>query len=130
MSVTSLRTTTATTRSFRWPVLAPTRRALLRLQAARVSRQVIDELVDRREPRHGHQPHVARLDELADRYATLGGEPSDLLGRRRTSGGGAFDGLRRTLRARHDAWLRRELDAAQTARAHRHEIGGDFSVLP
>jgi hypothetical protein len=34
------------------------------------------------------------------------------------------------LQARRDEWLRRELDAGHTVRAHRHEIGGDFSVQP
>jgi hypothetical protein len=34
------------------------------------------------------------------------------------------------LQARHDGWIRRELDAAQTARAHRREIGGDFTIAP
>ena len=52
----------------------------------------------------------------------------DLLGRRRTFR--AFSTLRQGLQARHDEWLRRELDAGQTARTHRHEIGGDFSVQP
>ena len=58
----------------------------------------------------------------------LGGRISDLLGRRRTFH--VFSTLRQGLHARHNEWLRRELEAGQTVRAHRHEIGGDFSVLP
>ena len=54
-------------------------------------------------------------------------QPTHLLGRRRTFR--VFGALRQALQARHDEWLRRELDAGQTARAHRHEIGGDFNVL-
>jgi hypothetical protein len=45
----------------------------------------------------------------------------------------AFSWTRRALirlEARHDNWMRRELDAAQTARAHRREIGGDFTIAP
>ena len=43
----------------------------------------------------------------------------------------AFPRTRRALirlQARHDDWIRRELDAAQTARAHRRETGGDFTI--
>jgi hypothetical protein len=50
--------------------------------------------------------------------------------RRPTFGVGAVSTLRQKLQSRHDAWLRRELDAGHNARAHRHEIGGNFSVLP
>jgi len=45
----------------------------------------------------------------------------------------AFSWTRRALvglQARHDAWIRRELDAAQSARAHRREVGGDFTIVP
>lgn len=44
----------------------------------------------------------------------------------------AFARTRRALirlQARRDEWLRRELDVGQTVRAHRREIGGDFSIL-
>ena len=45
----------------------------------------------------------------------------------------AFSLARRALirlQARRDDWVRRELDAAQTAGAHRREVGGDFSIVP
>jgi hypothetical protein len=129
MSTTSLHTITTAARPIERPAFTRTRRALIRLQAAHITRQIVNELIARPEPRHGHQPTFVRLRELTDRYAALGGEPSDLLAQRRTFGTGAFSTLRQGLQARHDEWLRRELDAGQAARAHRREIGGDFSVL-
>lgn len=45
----------------------------------------------------------------------------------------AFSRTRRALirlQARQDDWIRRELDAAQTVRTHRREIGGDFTIAP
>ena len=74
--------------------------------------------------------HV-RLDALSERYATLGGDPADLLGRLRpfSRRGKRLRSMRR-LAARRDEWLRRELDAGQSARAHRYETGSDFSILP
>jgi hypothetical protein len=132
MSTTSLPTTTTTAaKRIERPAFTRTRRAVIRLQAAHVTRQVINELIAQPEPRYGRPPTHVRLDALTARYAALGGEPADLLAQRRTFGhGGAFRRLGQALQARHDEWTRRELDAAQTARAHRHEIGGDFSVLP
>jgi hypothetical protein len=128
MSTTYLHTTATTTNPIQPPAFARTRRALIRLQAAHITRKIVDELNTQPAPSHGRQPAFARLDGLTDRYAALGGEPPELLGRRRTFR--AFGTLRQGLQARRDEWLRRELDAGQTARAHRHETGGDFSTLP
>ena len=132
MTTTTYTSTAATTaKPLRPPAFTRTRRALIRLQAAHTTRQIIRELIAQPEPRHGRRPTSARFQELTDRYAALGGEPSDLLGKRPPfSGGGAIRALRSSLRARHDEWLRRELDAGQTARAHHREVGGDFHVLP
>jgi hypothetical protein len=134
MSTTSLHTTTTTgaaAKPIELPAFTRTRRALIRLQAAHTTRQIITELTARPEPRRGRQPVTARLDALGEAYAALGGDPADLLGRRRTFRfGEGFQALGRALQARHDDWTRRELDAGQTARAHRYETGGDFSVLP
>jgi hypothetical protein len=120
------------TRRIELPAFTRTRRALIRLQAARATRQIIRELIARAEPRHGRPPTHVRLDALTERYAALGGNPADLLGRRRTFGrrGTRLRSLRGLAAARHDEWLRRELDAGQNARAHRQETGGDFSTLP
>ena len=132
MTTTTYTGTAATTaKPLRPPAFTRTRRALIRLQAAHTTRQIIRELIAQPEPRHGRRPTSARFQELTDRYAALGGEPADLLAQRRTFGrGGGFRRFGQALQACHDEWPRRELDAAQTARAHRHEIGGDFSVLP
>jgi hypothetical protein len=130
MSATSLHSAATAAKPIRPPAFPQTRRMLIRLRAAQLTRELIDELTDRPEPRHGHRPTFARLDQLTERYAALGGDPSDLLVRRRTFGTGPFSALRGALRARRDDWIRRELDAAQTARAHRREIGGDFTIAP
>jgi hypothetical protein len=121
-----------TTKRIELPTVTRTRRALIRFQAARVTGQIIRELIAQPEPRHGRPPAHVRLDALTERYAALGGNPADLLGRRRTSGrrGKRLRSLRGLAAARHDEWLRRELDAGQSARAHRQETGGDFSILP
>ena len=128
MSTTYLHSTATTAKPIQPPTFARTRRALIRLQAAQITRKIVDELTTQPAPGHARRPAFARLDELTDRYAALGGEPPDLLGRRHTFR--AFSTFRQQLQARHEDWLRRELDSGQTARAHRHEIGGDFSVLP
>ena len=128
MSTTYLHSTATTAKPIQPPAFVRTRRALIRLQAAQITRRIVDELSARPTPSHGRRPAFARLDELTDRYAALGGEPPDLLGRRQTFR--AFSTFRQQLQARHEDWLRRELDSGQTVRAHRHEIGGDFSVLP
>ena len=128
MSTMYLHSTATATTPIQAPVFARTRRALIRLQAAQITRKIVDELSAQPAPRHGRRPAFARLDELTDRYAALGGEPPDLLGRRRTFRG--ISAFRQGLEARHDGWLRRELDTGQTARAHRREIGGDFSIVP
>jgi hypothetical protein len=120
-----------TTKRIELPTVTRTRRAVIRFQAARVTGQIIRELIAQPEPRHGRPPAHVRLDALTERYAALGGDPADLLGRRRTFGrrGKRVHPLR-WLAARHDAWLGRELEAGQSARAHRYETGGDFSILP
>ena len=128
MSTTYLHSTATTAKPIQPPAFARTRRALIRLQAAQITRRIVDELSAQPTPSHGRRPAFARLDELTERYAAIGGEPPDLLGRRRTFH--VFSTLRQGLHARHDEWLRRELEAGQTVRAHRREIGGDFSVLP
>ena len=56
--------------------LAAVRRALIRLQAARTKRRLIDELIAQPLPRYGREPAFARLDRLTARYAALGGDPS------------------------------------------------------
>jgi hypothetical protein len=131
MSTTTLHTTTgAAAKPIELPAFTRTRRALIRLQAAHTTRQIINELSARPEPRHGHKPATSRLDALSERYTALGGDPVDLLGRRRSFDvGNGLRALGQALQARHDEWLRRELDAGQTARAHRYETGGDFSTL-
>jgi hypothetical protein len=128
MTATYLQTTATTAKPIQPPAFARTRRALIRLQAAHITGKIVAELNAQPAPGHGRRPAFALLDELTARYAALGGEPPDLLGRRRTPH--VFATLRQGLQARHDEWLRRELDAGQTARTHRHEVGGDFSVRP
>ena len=119
------------TRRIELPTVTRTRRALIRYQAARVTSQIIRELIARPEPRHGRPPAHVRLDALTERYVALGGDPADLLGGRRTFGrGGKRLHSLRPLAARRDEWLRRELDAGQRARARRYDTGGDFSTLP
>jgi len=128
MSTTYLHSPATTAKPIQPPAFARTRRALIRLQAAQITRKIVDELAAQRAPGHARRPAFARLDELTDRYAALGGEPPDLLGRRHTFR--AFSTVRQQLQARHEDWLRRELDSGQTVRAHRHEVGGDFGVQP
>jgi hypothetical protein len=120
-----------TTKRIKLPTLTRTRRALIRFEAAAVTRQIIRELISQPEPRPGQPPAHVRLDALIERYAALGGDPADLLERGPTFGRrGAMSRARRRLATRRDEWLRRELDAGQSARAHRYETGGDFSTLP
>ena len=74
-------TTGTVTGRIELPAFVRTRRALIRFQAARATRQIIDELIAQPEPRCGRPPTDVRLDALSERYATLGGDPADLLGR-------------------------------------------------
>jgi hypothetical protein len=130
-TTTVTHTTTAAAKPIALPAFPRTRRALVRLQAAHVTRLVMQELIAQPEPRHGRQPAFVRLDALTERYARLGGEPTDLLGRRRTfTVGEAVRPIGRALQTRYRDWQRRELDAGHATREHRYEIGGDFGTLP
>ena len=84
MSTTYLHSTATTAKPIQPLAFARTRRALIRLQAAQITRRIVDELSAQPTPSHGRRPAFARLDELTERYAAIGGEPPDLLGRRRT----------------------------------------------
>ena len=127
MSTTYLHSTATTAKPIQPPAFARTRRALIRLQAAQITRRIVDELSAQPTPSHGRRPAFARLDELTERYAaSAASRPtcSDGGGRSASSArSGAAAGPPRGL-------ARRELDSGQTVRAHRHEVGGDFSVLP
>ena len=72
MTATYLQTTATTAKPIQPPAFARTRRALIRLQAAHVTRQVINELIAQPEPRHGRPPTHARLHALTERYAARG----------------------------------------------------------
>jgi hypothetical protein len=61
------------------PVLGGVRRAVIRLQAARVTRGMIRELVALPQIAAPRAPLFARLDALQERYAQLGGDPTDLV---------------------------------------------------
>jgi hypothetical protein len=60
------------------PAFARTRRALIRFQAARTTRRMVDELEFHLEPAPGRQPLFVDLEALRARYEALGGDPSDL----------------------------------------------------
>ena len=65
-------------------VTAPTafgamRRAAIRLQAARVTRCMIRELVAVPQIAAPRTPRFPRLEALQERYAQLGGDPADLV---------------------------------------------------
>jgi hypothetical protein len=60
---------------------------------------------------HGAHPRDRRLGVLSSVAATLGR-------------------ARAAVASRHDAYLRREIAEHHERRAHRREVGGDFSVLP
>jgi hypothetical protein len=59
--------------------LVATRRAAVRLQAARVTRGMIRELVGVPQIAAPRPPLFVRLDVLQERYAQLGGDPADLM---------------------------------------------------
>jgi hypothetical protein len=61
------------------PALGALRRAAIRLQAARVSRRMIRELVTTPQIAAPRTPLFVRLDALQERYAQLGGDPADLV---------------------------------------------------
>ena len=61
------------------PSFVAVRRAAIRLQAARVTRGMIRELVVAPPLGTPKPPLFARLDALQERYARLGGDPADLL---------------------------------------------------
>ena len=61
------------------PVLGAVRRAVLRLQAAHVTRAMIHELLSAPQLAAPPTPRFARLDALQERYAQLGGDPADLV---------------------------------------------------
>ena len=92
MSTTYLHSTATTAKPIQPPAFARTRRALIRLQAAQITRRIVDEHSAQPTPSHGRRPAFARLDELTERYAAIGGEPPDLLGRRRSSAPSARSG--------------------------------------
>ena len=100
--------------------LRRTRRALIRLQAAQITRKIVDELSA--QPAPGRTPGGVRASRRADR-------PLRGARRRAARPARAATDVPRNQRApasteaRHDGWLRRELDTGQTARAHRPETG-------
>ena len=55
------------------------RRAAIRLQATRVTRGIVGELVTVPQIAAPGSPLFVRLDVLQERYAQLGGDPADLL---------------------------------------------------
>ena len=59
------------------PALGAARRAVIRLQAARVTSGMLRELVP--ELTAPRTPLFVRLDALQERYARLGGDPADLV---------------------------------------------------
>jgi hypothetical protein len=62
------------------PALCAVRRAVIRLQAARTTREMLRELVAVPQPSAVRgTPRFVRLDRLSERYAALGGDPTDLL---------------------------------------------------
>jgi hypothetical protein len=61
------------------PALGAVRRAAIRLQAARVTRGMIRELVTTPQIAAPRTPLFVRLDALQERYAQLGGDPADLV---------------------------------------------------
>ena len=61
------------------PALGAVRRATIRLQAAHVTREMIHELLSLPQLAAPPTPRFARLDELQERYAQLGGDPADLV---------------------------------------------------
>ena len=61
------------------PALGAVRRAAIRLQAARISRRMIRELVATPPIAAPRTPLFVRLDALQERYAQLGGNPADLV---------------------------------------------------
>ena len=62
-----------------YPALAAVRRQVIRLQAARVTRGMIRELVALPQIAAPRKPLFVRLDALQERYAALGGDPGDLV---------------------------------------------------
>ena len=69
MSTTYLHSTATTAKPIQPLAFARTRRALIRLQAAQITRRIVDELSAQPTPSHGRRPAFARLDELTERYA-------------------------------------------------------------
>jgi hypothetical protein len=61
------------------PGLGALRRAAIRLQAAHVSRGMIRELVAVPQTTAPRAPLFARLEQLQERYAQLGGDPAVLV---------------------------------------------------
>ena len=62
------------------PALNAVRRAVIRVQAARTTNEMLRELVAVPQPAAVRgTPRFVRLDELSERYAALGGDPTDLL---------------------------------------------------
>jgi hypothetical protein len=55
------------------------RRAAVRLQAARVTREMIRQLVEVPQIAAPRPPLFVRLDVLQERYAQHGGDPADLV---------------------------------------------------
>jgi hypothetical protein len=62
-----------------YPPLSAVRRAAIRLQAARVTRAMLRELVGVPPVAAPRTPLFVRLDAMQERYAQLGGDPADLM---------------------------------------------------
>jgi hypothetical protein len=60
------------------PAFARARRALIRFQAARTTRRMVDELEFHLELAPGPQPLFVHLEALRARYEAFGGDPLDL----------------------------------------------------
>jgi hypothetical protein len=60
------------------PAFARASRALIRFQAARTTRRMVDELEFHLEPAPGRQPLFVDLEAPRARYEAFGGDPLDL----------------------------------------------------
>jgi hypothetical protein len=96
------------------PAFARTRRAIIRLQAARLAQRIAEGLVPA--PRPGATPPWVRLDRLTTRYRALGGDPARLAHLRGPS--------------RRETRVSRATAARHERLAHQYEVGGSYSDLP